>query len=47
MARQVAQKERERLKLQEKLRKEQVEKMRSQLNTDAAAGEVSPSSSRL
>lgn len=40
-ARLVARKERERLKLQDKLRKEQIEKMRQQLNTDAAAGDVS------
>jgi peroxiredoxin len=39
-AKEIAKKERERLKLQEKMRKEQVEKMRSQLNTDAAHGEV-------
>lgn len=39
-AKEVARKERERLKNQERMRKEQVEKMRSQLNTDAAQGEV-------
>jgi hypothetical protein len=39
-AKEVAKKERERLKNQEKQRKEQVEKMRSQLNDDAAVGEV-------
>jgi len=41
LAKAVAKKERERLKLQEKIRKDQVEKMREQLNTQAAAGEVS------
>jgi len=39
-AKEIAKKERERLKNQEKVRKEQVEKMRSQLNSDAALGEV-------
>lgn len=39
-AKEVAKKERERLKLQEKAKKEQLEKMREQLNQDAAAGEV-------
>ena len=36
----MARKERDRLKLQDKLRKEQLAKMRETLNTDAAAGEV-------
>jgi len=41
VAKAIAKKERERLKLQEKIRKEQVEKMRTHLNDEAAAGEVS------
>ena len=45
-ARMVARKERERLKLQDKLRKEQIEKMRQQLNSDAAAGDVSTPQTR-
>lgn len=36
----VSKRERERLKAQEKHRREQVEKMREQLNKDAALGEV-------
>ena len=40
LAKEVAKKERERLKNQDKMKREQVEKLRQQLNTDAAAGEV-------
>ena len=36
----IAKKERARLKAQEEQRKEQVEKMREQLNKEASAGEV-------
>ena len=39
-AKDIAKKERERLRVQDKIRKEQVEKMREQINSDAAAGEV-------
>ena len=39
-AKKMAKKERERLKLQDKQKREQVEKMRQTLNADAAAGEV-------
>ncbi|KAH7616623.1 hypothetical protein Ndes2526B_g08720 [Nannochloris sp. 'desiccata'] len=46
-AKEIAKKERERLKNQEKMRKEQVEKMRSQLNTDAAHGEAARGKKRL
>ena len=37
----ISKRERERLKAQEKFRREQVEKMREQLNQEAAAGDVS------
>ena len=40
--REVAKRERERLRLQEKLKKEQLEKMRQEQNEDASAGEVTP-----
>lgn len=40
MAREIARKERERLKAQDKLRREQLEVMRTTQNTDAAKGEV-------
>ena len=40
MAREIARKERERLKAQDKLRREQLEMMRTTQNTDAAKGEV-------
>lgn len=39
-AKEVARKERERLKLQEQQRKQQVEEMRMQMNKDASAGDV-------
>jgi hypothetical protein len=39
-AKEVARKERERLKLQEQQRKQQVEQMRMQMNKDASAGDV-------
>ena len=44
-AREVARKERERLKQQDKLRREQLERMRLQQNQDASKGEVRTSSS--
>lgn len=40
LAREVARKERERLKAQENQRKEQIESMRSQMNKEAMAGDV-------
>ena len=42
-ARAVARKERERLKQQDRIRREQLEQMRTQQNADASKGEVRPS----